>query len=69
MNSSSENPELQIHDPKLVPFDGELVSVNFSQKELRQLEKARRKEGCWSIEEYMRLITAKVAQARRKRPT
>lgn len=57
------NPTLRIHDPKIVPSPEESVEVqiDFSKKEWRRLEKARKEAGCWSVDEFIRGITSRIA--------
>ena len=65
-NNWKESNNLRIHDPKLVPLDGERVTLEFSEEEYRQLEQVKSEEGCWSIEEFVRSGTAEIAAACRK---
>jgi hypothetical protein len=57
---NEEFSDLRIHDPKIVPPPDECVLVEFelSRKERQCLEQAAEETGCWSLEEFIRSVTA-----------
>ncbi|PYJ41459.1 MAG: hypothetical protein DME86_08560 [Verrucomicrobia bacterium] len=68
MNKIARNHEpLRLHDPKIVPPPGERVDIclEYTKAELRAIKKAAQEEGCWSLDEFFRKVSADYLRERR----